>query len=124
MKAERPVNLALNTMRFPVMAIASILHRLSGIGIFILLPYILFLLHQSLSNEEGFQYVQNLLNNPIHKVLMFLFLAAIIYHILAGIRHIIMDMGFGETLQSGRFSATAVIIAAFILTLLAGIWLW
>jgi succinate dehydrogenase cytochrome b subunit len=121
---NRPVNLELSTMRFPIMAITSILHRLSGIGIFILLPYMLCLLHCSLTSEKNFSALQRSLQSPWHKVLILIFLAAMIYHLCAGIRHILMDIGYGEHVQSGRRSAAAVIVIAAILTLLAGVWLW
>lgn len=123
-KTNRPVNLALGTLKFPPMAIASILHRLSGIGIFILLPYMLCMLHCSLTDAASFRATKALIQHPMHKLIIFVFIAAVIYHLLAGIRHIIMDIGFGESVSAGRASAIAVIALAFIFTLLAGLWLW
>ena len=124
MNDNRPVNLDLATMRFPVMAIASIFHRISGIGIFVLLPLMMWYLSTSLESVESFNATKTLLASPMHMIIMWAFLVSIGYHILAGLRHILMDIGWGEDLSSGRNSATVVIVLAIILAILAGIWIW
>ncbi len=120
---NRPIHLDLGSMRFPPMAIASILHRLSGLALFILLPYMLYLLHNSLYSARDYATTLEMLQSPLHKGLILIFMAALIYHLLAGIRHILMDIGFGEHLRAGRRSAVTIIILALILTILAGLWL-
>ncbi|MCC5792007.1 MAG: succinate dehydrogenase, cytochrome b556 subunit [Legionellaceae bacterium] len=124
MKNHRPMNLDLMTMKFPAMAIASILHRLSGIGLFLLFPYILYLLQGSLASRQSFADTITLLHSPLHKALVWVFMAALLYHLLAGIRHLVMDMGWGEQLSTARRSALMTMVMAFILTLIAGVWLW
>jgi len=121
---KRPVNLDLATLKYPPMAIVSILHRLSGIALFLLLPLILYYLSLSLHNEQSYIDLQQLFTQPLHKLLLWIFGAALIYHMLAGIRHLIMDLGYGEGLESGRRSAIFVIAVAAILTILLGIWIW
>lgn len=124
MNKNRPVNLDLGTMKFPPMAIASILHRISGIVIFLLLPVMLCFLRHSLHSEESFIYVKNLLAEPLYKLIVWAFGAAFIYHILAGFRHMIMDTGFGEELVAGRRTAILVIVLAVIFTIFLGVWIW
>ncbi|KTD18171.1 succinate dehydrogenase, cytochrome b556 subunit [Legionella jordanis] len=124
MNQKRPINLDLRTMKFPPMAIASILHRVSGVVLFLLMPVMLYFLAMSIQSPESFANLQNRLANPSYKLVLWAFSAAFIYHLLAGIRHMIMDMGFGEDLRPGRQSAILVIILAIILTLLLGIWIW
>lgn len=124
MNKKRPVNLDLSTMKFPVMAIASILHRASGIVLFLLLPILLFILSSSLQSPEGFTQTLSMLNNPLYKLVLWAFSAALAYHILAGIRHMIMDLGVGEHLYAGRVTAYSVIVLALISTILLGIWIW
>lgn len=124
MNQKRPVNLDLATLKYPPMAIVSILHRLSGIALFLLLPLILYYLSLSLHNEQSYIDLQQLFTQPLHKLLLWIFGAALIYHMLAGIRHLIMDLGYGEGLESGRRSAIFVIAVAAILTILLGIWIW
>lgn len=106
------------------MAIASGLHRLSGLILFLLLPYILYILHQSLQSEEAFFALQISLNRSCCKLLLWFFCSALIYHLLAGIRHMIMDLGWGEQVNSGKRSAIAVIVFAVILTIFLGTWIW
>lgn len=124
MSQKRPINLDLGTMKFPPMAIASILHRVSGVVLFLLLPPMLYLLRLSLKNSESFSQLQILLASPYYKLLLWAFSAALIFHLLAGIRHLLMDIGYGEELHSGRYSAIFVIAMAVILTILLGIWIW
>lgn len=123
-KQKRPVNLDLGTMKFPPMAIVSILHRISGVLMALLLPFLLYLMDLSLTNETLFTKARLLIANPYWKLLLWAFVAALIYHLLAGTRHLIMDLGYGETLSCGRRSAVVVIVLAAILTILMGIWIW
>lgn len=111
-------------MHFPVMAIASILHRLSGVALFFLLPFMLYFLHLSLQSPESFAYLGTLLTRSCYQMLVWVFLAALVYHLLAGCRHLLMDMNIGEELSTGRWSAYLVIISSFILVLLLGVWIW
>jgi succinate dehydrogenase / fumarate reductase cytochrome b subunit len=52
------------------------------------------------------------------------FSSAWIYHLLAGIRHIIMDLGYGEDLHTGKNSATVILILASVYVILLGVWIW
>ena len=124
MNKKRPVNLNLASLKYPPMAIVSILHRISGVVLFLLLPIMLFILGQSIHSEETFIHVKNLLSQPCYKMAVWAFGAAMIYHLLAGIRHLLMDIGLGEHLNAGRNSAILVIILAVILTIFLGIWIW
>jgi len=121
---KRPVNLDLGSMEYPPMAIASILHRISGIILFILLPVMIFLLDQSVQSEETFNYIKLQLSEPGYKLILWAFSAALAYHLLAGIRHMIMDLGFGESLCAGRRSSILVIVLAVVSTIFLGIWIW
>lgn len=122
---KRPVNLDLTTIKFPVMAISSILHRISGVVLFLLFPLMIYFFEMSLQNAGTFTKLQLWFADSLFcKFVLWIFGAAIIYHLLAGIRHIVMDVGFGESLDAGRRSAVGVIAAAIFLTLLLGIWIW
>ena len=123
MKSKRPVNLELTKLKFPPMAIVSILHRISGIILFLLLPVMLYFLDQSLASSRSFANLQDNLSNYWHKLLIFGFCSALIYHGLAGIRHLIMDIGFGESLSTGRRSAWLVLIIAAALIIGLGVWI-
>lgn len=124
MKNKRPVNLNLLTIRFPIPAIVSILHRITGVFIFLLIPFMLWALDQSLTSQQDFDALQQYLNTPFIKFMVWCVLAAFIFHLVAGIRHLFMDMGVGEELKSGRLSAQITLILSVVLIVLAGIWLW
>ncbi len=124
MKQQRPINLDLATLKFPAMAIASILHRISGVLLFILFPIMLYLLQCSLKSTASFDETKALMAQPFLKVLTLGFLSAFAYHLFAGIRHLIMDMGYGETVKSSRFTAILVIGLGLLSMFGLGIWIW
>lgn len=124
MKKQRPVNLELNTISFPPSAIASILHRVSGVIMLVLVGLLVWLLSISLTSPEGFAQAQSVMSHPVVKFVIWGFLTALGYHLLAGLRHMVMDLGYWEELGSGNASAKAIIVLAIILAVLAGVWLW
>lgn len=124
MKKERPVNLDLSTIKFPASARASILHRVTGVAMFIALVFVLWAWATSLSSPEGFDLVAGLMTSFVAKFIAWGTLTVLTYHILGGIRHLLMDMGHGEELESGNKSATLVIALWVIVSALAGVWLW
>lgn len=124
MNRQRPVNLDLGTLRFPPMAIASILHRLTGLALFVLTPFLIYLLSVSLASDASFARAQALVAMPLWKCVIWAFACALVYHVLAGIRHLVMDFGVGESVEGGRKSAIAVIALAVVYAFLLGVWLW
>lgn len=125
MKKQRPVNLDLKTIRFPVTAIASILHRVSGVITFISVGILLWLLGLSLSSPVGFEQASAILSNGLVKFITWGIITALIYHILGGIRHLLTDFGWmDETLAVGKLSANIVFGLTLVLAILAGILLW
>jgi succinate dehydrogenase / fumarate reductase cytochrome b subunit len=123
-KKERPVNLDLSTIKFPASARASILHRVTGVARFIALVFGLWAWATSLSSPQGFEFVAGLMTSFVAKFIAWGTLTVLSYHILGGIRHLLMDMGHGEELESGNKSATLVIALWVIASALAGVWLW
>ncbi len=121
---QRPKNLNLLTIRFPVPAIVSILHRVSGLILFLLIPLMLWALNLSLSSPADFDNLHQFLSCPFMKILIWGFLSAFIYHFFAGIRHLLMDVHVGDELKSGRFSAMLTLAISVVFIILAGIWLW
>lgn len=121
---QRPKNLNLFTIHFPVPAIVSILHRISGIILFLLIPFLLWGLSLSLSSEQEFDNLHEFLSTPLIKFVIWCSLAAFIYHFIAGTRHLLMDIHIGEELKSGRLTAVLTLIISLILIVLVGIWLW
>jgi len=123
-KDKRPVNLDIGSMRLPITAWASIAHRASGVFLFLATILMVWALDASLRSPESFAALQAVLGSAPLKLLVWLMAAALIYHALAGIKHLIMDFGIGESLEGGVLRARLVIAAAFVLAVLLGVWLW
>lgn len=124
MNNKRPVNLDLGKFHFPLPAITSILHRISGVLLFIGVGFLLYGLHLSLSGEEGFGAVQQVMQSFLARLILWGILSSLAYHLVAGVRHLIMDLGVGETLEGGRLGSQIVIVVSVILIVLAGVWVW
>ena len=121
---KRPVNLDLTTIKFPIPALASISHRIAGVALFVAVPMLLWMLDRSLASPESFAEMKELLDTKLAKVVLFGILMALAYHFVAGIKHLIMDWGIGETLEGGRRFAIAGFVIAAVLMFLAGVWVW
>lgn len=124
MNKKRPVNLDIGTIQLPITSYVSILHRISGVVLFGAVAVFLWLLDTSLSSEEGFNAIRETMSNPFCQLIIWAALAGLAYHIVAGVRHLIMDFGVGESLEGGRLGAKIVLIVAVVLILLAGVWVW
>ncbi len=123
-KRNRPKNLNLLTIRLPIPALVSIMHRVSGAFLFILLPVLLWVLHQSLANTSSYQMAQVVLHHPIAKLICLAVTWAYLHHACAGIRHLALDAHYGLRLNYARATSRAVLIISGLLTLRMGIWLW
>lgn len=124
MNKKRPVNLEITTIHFPITAIVSILHRVSGVFLFAGVAVLMWLLDASLDSPEGFAAAKESLNHPFFTFVVWVILAALAYHTLMGIRHLFMDAGIGESLRGGRLGATIAAVAAAVAIILAGVWVW
>ncbi|MFM2482715.1 succinate dehydrogenase, cytochrome b556 subunit [Celerinatantimonas sp. YJH-8] len=123
-KTNRPVNLDLQTMRFPVTAIASILHRVSGVITFFALAVLLSLLARSLSSADGFMAVQQWLDSFVVKFCLWLILSVFIYHVVFGIRHMIMDLGYWEELIPAAISSRIGFVIVIVCAIMVGGLVW
>lgn len=112
MRKNRPVNLDIASMRLPITAITSIIHRATGVLLFVLIPFALYALDRSLSSQEGFDAIKSFMTNPIMKVIVWFSFSGLFYHIIAGVRHLLMDMGVAEEKTSGKIGAWLVIFLA------------
>jgi succinate dehydrogenase / fumarate reductase cytochrome b subunit len=120
----RPINLNLFTIKFPIPAIVSILHRLSGLFLFLVIPLLLWVLEFSLSSAENFQSLRDDLGTSSAKIVLLLLMSPFFYHFVAGIRHLLMDMEIGVEHKSGRLTAILTFIFTFLLIFLAGFYIW
>jgi succinate dehydrogenase cytochrome b subunit len=123
-RKPRPKFLALNEIRLPLPGFVSILHRVSGAGLFLCLPILLALLGMSLGSAESFESYKAVVGNPLVKLLLLGLLWAYLHHFCAGIRFLLLDIHQGLELASARSSARLVLIVSLTLTVLIGVKLW
>ncbi|GJM06985.1 MAG: succinate dehydrogenase subunit C [marine bacterium B5-7] len=121
MPTNRPVHLQMTTMRFPLTAIVSILHRVSGVLLFILLPVFLWGLGKSLSSAADYQDLIKLLANPLSRFVAWVMAASFIYHGCAGVRHLMMDLGHFESKTGAKRAAQLMLLIAFVLIAWVGV---
>lgn len=124
MNKNRPVNLDIGTIRLPITAYVSILHRISGVVLVGGIVLLLWMLDISLRSEEEFNSISVTLESPVMKLLLWAILAALAYHLVMGLRHLVMDFGIGESLRGGKLGAGIAAVIAAILIVLAGVWIW
>lgn len=108
--------------RWPVPAIVSILHRISGALLFLVgIPFILYLFQQSLTSELSFERYQAVVSHWFAKLVLLGLAWGFLHHLLAGIRFLFLDLHMGCDLPSARKSAAIVLFASLILTALVGL---
>ncbi|KQT37151.1 MULTISPECIES: succinate dehydrogenase, cytochrome b556 subunit [unclassified Methylophilus] len=123
-KKQRPKNLNLFTIRLPVNAVVSIMHRASGVVLFLIQPLMLWALYLSLRNEQGYSTVSMQLQQWPVKLLLTGLAWAFFHHFYAGLRHLAMDVHWMTTLQKARFSSRVVLglVVATMLFVIFAIW--
>ena len=124
MQTDRPVNLNLLKMSWPFAAIASITHRITGVILFVGLAFGLYALDMALATPAGFDEAAVLVTQPLAKFILFGLLLALIYHLVAGVKHLLLDFHIGDSLEAGRVGAVVVVVATIVITAVVGAMLW
>lgn len=124
MNKQRPKHLALHLIKLPLPGFVSILHRVSGLLLFLALPLLLLMLQDSLRSIETYTQLMAVLAHPLAKLLLLGLLWAFLHHLCAGLRYLAIDLGYGVKLAQARASSKAVLAASLLLTVLFGVRLW
>ncbi|KFB68256.1 succinate dehydrogenase, cytochrome b556 subunit [Candidatus Accumulibacter vicinus] len=119
-KKKRPKNLDLPTIRLPLPGILSIIHRISGAGLFLLLPFLLWLFQSSLTSSETFASVRGVVAHPLVKIVLLGLIWFYMHHFCAGIRYLLLDLHKGIELEAARLSSKVVFAVSIALTLIVG----
>lgn len=115
---SKHVFLNLFVIKFPITAIMSIIHRITGLYLFICLPIFLYFLKLALESESSFLLLKELLNLTYVKLFIFSFLMSFIYHFIIGMKHIIMDIGFfDDKSSSNKLSIISLFLVIFLIFL-------
>jgi len=121
----RPVYLNLFAIRMPLPAVVSILHRASGALLFAVgIPLLLCTVQRALVSPEAWAQMRVALDMPFAKIVAVVLAWAFIHHLLAGIRHLLMDAHVGVELAGARRSAALTMVLAILLTLAIAVRLW
>jgi len=118
MTNKRPVYLNLLKIRLPLTGIVSFAHRITGVILFLSLPFVVYILDLSIESEASFQNAQQILNQPLMMFVQVLLLWSIAHHFFAGIRFLLIDAEIGVEKSQARLGAWLVLLAEAI-TLLA-----
>jgi succinate dehydrogenase / fumarate reductase, cytochrome b subunit len=124
MAKTRPKYLDLTQIKMPVPAVVSILHRISGAGLFLLLPFLLYLLQASLAAPDSYVRYRGLIAHPLVKLLLVGLLWAFLHHLFAGIRYLALDVHYGVELRPARSTSWAVLAFSLALTVILGVLIW
>ena len=99
----------------------SILHRVSGAGIFLMLPFLLYLFELSIRSEMSFEHFRGVAAHPLAKLILLGLIWAYIQHFCAGVRHLFMDNHIAIEKDSSRQTAVSVLVITGVLTALCGL---
>ncbi len=120
----KPRYLDLFRIRLPLPGFVSILHRASGLLLYLAIPLTLYGLEASLSSNRKFDALRQMLDFEPAKLIELLLLWALLHHLFAGIRFLLLDLGIGASLGSARTASRWVLAASLLLTLYSGFRLW
>jgi succinate dehydrogenase / fumarate reductase cytochrome b subunit len=121
---NRPKNLNLFTIRLPINAVVSIMHRASGVGLFLALPLILMAFKASIDSPFSYYLLTLRLDTWYAKLVLIGFSWAFFHHFFAGIRHLLQDIHWMTSLHKARFSSRLVLWLVGISVLIFAIAIW
>ena len=122
--SQRPKYLDLFKIRLPLPALVSILHRISGIGLFVFAWALLYLLQESLHSPESHVHFTALTGHWLVKLFLIGMLWSFLHHFFAGLRFLLLDVHVASDLGATRLMSWAVLIVSLVLTVILGVRLW
>lgn len=123
-KRHRPKNLNLFTIRLPINAIVSIMHRMSGMALFLMIPALLWALNASVQSAGAYVDLTLVLQHWLVKLLLIALSWAFFHHFYAGLRHLAMDVHWMTTLQKARLSSRLVLLLVAVSVILFAVKIW
>jgi succinate dehydrogenase / fumarate reductase cytochrome b subunit len=125
-KSAKPVyrNIGLAQLvkyRLPWAGKVSILHRISGAILFLMLPFLLYLFDQSLASELSYQQFQAITGHFLVKIICLGLIWAFLHHFCAGIRYLLLDLDIGVEKVDANRSAIIVFFLGLALTAVVGL---
>lgn len=121
---RRPKFLNLMAIKLPLPGVASILHRISGVGLFLMLPLLIWMLDLSLKSADTYNTLVAVAGHPLLKLILIGLLWAFLHHFCMGIRILLIDIHVGVEKAAAYKSTVAVLAVSLTLTLILGAKLW
>ena len=121
---HRPKNLNLLTIRLPINAVVSILHRMSGMVLFLLIPVLIWTMQTSLSSEQAYLALGEMFGHWTFKLMLIVFSWPFFHHLYAGLRHLGQDVHWMTTLNKARFSSRVVLVLDACSALIFAYYIW
>ena len=110
----------LSLLNLPLPGLVSIFHRISGMALFLMLFWLLYLLERSLASPEGFNEFKGIASHWFAKLVLLGLLWAYMHHFCAGLRYLFLDMHKGIDLPTARATSVAVFVVSLALTVILG----
>ena len=124
MNKQRPVYLSLTQFRWPLPALASMTHRVTGVLLFLGIGFLLWLLDLALGSAAGFEAAQAMLAEPFAKFVLWGVLVMLLYHLIAGVKHLLLDFHLGDTMEAAVTGVWIVFVLTAAVAAALGVWLW
>ncbi len=125
MKTDRPVNInPLTDYSWPFTALVSIVNRILGMVLFVGVALALYLLDMGISSEEGFAEAAALVQHSIVKFVVLFLIFSLTYHLVAGIKHLLLDFHIGDSFRAAQIGSGIVVTSSILITGVIGMNLW
>jgi len=124
LKKRRPLWYNLSPLNLPLPGLVSIFHRVSGVALFVGVPWLLYLLEASLSSPESFESFKAAVSHPFAKLCLIVLAWSYLHHFCAGIRYLAMDIHWAAELSAARKTGGTVFAVSLILTLIFAVAIW
>ena len=125
MKSDRPVNInPLTDYGWPFTAIVSITNHVLGMVLFAGVAFGLYLLDMALASEESFAEVTALMQFTLVKAAVLFFIFSLTYHLVAGVKHLLLDFHIGDTFEAAQIGSAIVVASSLVITGIIGLNLW
>ncbi|RTL01407.1 MAG: succinate dehydrogenase, cytochrome b556 subunit [Proteobacteria bacterium] len=123
---HRPIYLDIPKLgsRMSITAKISILHRVSGVLMFLAIPLVLFLLHKTLTDQTFYNQSCAILGLPVMKLIYLVLIWAVMHHVCAGIRFLFLDIEMGLERATAQKTARLVLVVSLVLTAIMGVLIW
>jgi len=117
LKQKRPVFLNLTQIRLPITAVMSIVHRLTGVLLFLALPFFVYFLERSLQSQKEYMSLREGMDCISVKIILVILIWSLLHHLFAGIRYLLLDIDIGIERQSARRTAWLVTLFALLMAI-------